>query len=90
MPAFKALVREQYFMLLIDEEAALAAIPGLLPESIDDRRAAFATLREVLRRAARSTTPRPSGWTAWPRSSASSTEPVTLVPRGASTVRKAS
>ena len=28
---FKALVREQYFMLLIDEEAALAAIPAMLP-----------------------------------------------------------
>ncbi|HSV23287.1 MAG TPA: DUF3141 domain-containing protein, partial [Xanthobacteraceae bacterium] len=28
---FKALIREQYFMLLIDEEAALAAIPDLLP-----------------------------------------------------------
>ena len=28
---FKALVREQFFMLLIDQEAALAAIPALLP-----------------------------------------------------------
>jgi hypothetical protein len=45
---FKALVREQYFMLLIDEAAALAAIPDLLPPSIDERRAAFAALREVL------------------------------------------
>ena len=31
LQAFKALVREQYFMLLIDEAAALAAIPSLLP-----------------------------------------------------------
>ena len=45
---FKALVREQYFMLLIDEAATLAAIPDLLPPSIDERRAAFAALREVL------------------------------------------
>ena len=28
---FKALIRAQYMMLKIDEEAALAAIPGLLP-----------------------------------------------------------
>ena len=28
---FKALVREQYYMLLVDEEATLAAIPDLLP-----------------------------------------------------------
>ena len=45
---FKALIREQYYMLMIDEEAALAAIPGLLPDSVDERRAGFATLREVL------------------------------------------
>ena len=35
---FKALVREQYLMLLIDEEAALARHPGLLPEPIEERR----------------------------------------------------
>jgi Protein of unknown function (DUF3141) len=29
---FKALVREQFFMLLIDWSAAVAAIPGLLPK----------------------------------------------------------
>ncbi len=45
---FKAVMREQYFMLLIDEDAALAALPKLLPESIEERRAAFAALREVL------------------------------------------
>ena len=45
---FKAMVRDQYFMLLIDEEAALAAIPGLLPKDIDDRRAALGKLRDVL------------------------------------------
>ncbi len=31
LPAFKALVREQFNMLLIDPEAALAAIPSMLP-----------------------------------------------------------
>jgi hypothetical protein len=45
---FKAAVRTQFLMLLIDEEAALAAIPSLLPEGLKERRAAFATLREVL------------------------------------------
>ena len=48
LPAFKALLREQYFMLLIDEAAALAAIPGLLPEALDERRAAFALLTSVV------------------------------------------
>lgn len=46
---FKALVREQYFMLLIDQEAALAAIPDLLPSDGKLRRKAFAGLRQVLR-----------------------------------------
>ncbi len=46
---FKAMVREQYFMLLIDEEAALAAIPGLLPADAEERRKAFALMRELLR-----------------------------------------
>ncbi|MCA1408924.1 DUF3141 domain-containing protein [Ensifer sp. IC3342] len=45
---FKALMRAQYFMLLIDEEAALGALPRLLPEGSVERRAAFAALREVL------------------------------------------
>jgi hypothetical protein len=48
LPEFKMLVREQFFMLLLDREAALAAIPKLLPESADDRRLAFAAIREVL------------------------------------------
>ena len=45
---FKALIREQFFMLLIDEEAALAAIPQLLPADRELRRKAFATLRQVV------------------------------------------
>ena len=45
---FKTLVREQYFMLLIDEDATLAAIPDLLPSDSTVRRRAFATLRQIL------------------------------------------
>jgi hypothetical protein len=45
---FKMTVREQFFMLLLDQEAAVAAIPKLLPESADERRAGFAAIREVL------------------------------------------
>ncbi len=45
---FKMLVREQFFMLLLDREAALAAIPKLLPDNMDERRRAFAAIRDVL------------------------------------------
>jgi Protein of unknown function (DUF3141) len=45
---FKMLVREQFFMLLLDREAALAAIPKLLPDNANERRAVFAAIREVL------------------------------------------
>jgi hypothetical protein len=48
LPEFKMLVREQFFMLLLDPEGALAAIPKLLPEDANQRRAAFAAMREVL------------------------------------------
>jgi hypothetical protein len=45
---FKALVREQFFMLLLDQEAALAAIPKMLPPNADERRASFAAIHDVL------------------------------------------
>jgi hypothetical protein len=45
---FKMLVREQFFMLLLDRGAALAAIPKLLPENMDERCRAFAVVEEVL------------------------------------------
>jgi hypothetical protein len=45
---FKAMVREQFFMLLIDQEKALAAIPALLPPGADDRQAALAAIRDVI------------------------------------------
>jgi hypothetical protein len=48
LPEFKMLVREQFFMLLLEREAALAAIPKLLPDSMDDRRKVFAAIQEVL------------------------------------------
>jgi Protein of unknown function (DUF3141) len=48
LPEFKMLVREQFFMLLLDREAALAAIPKLLPENKGERRKAFDAIQEVL------------------------------------------
>lgn len=48
LPEFKMLVREQFFMLLLDREAALAAIPKLLPDDANQRRAAFSAMRRVL------------------------------------------
>jgi uncharacterized protein DUF3141 len=45
---FKMLVREQFFMLLLDREAALAAIPKLLPDSMDERRKVFSSIQEIL------------------------------------------
>jgi hypothetical protein len=45
---FKALMREQYFMLLIDPEAAIAALPSLLPENMETRGKALAVIRQVL------------------------------------------
>jgi pimeloyl-ACP methyl ester carboxylesterase len=45
---FKQLVREQFFMLLIDEEAALAAIPSLLPAEAEARQTALAAIQEVV------------------------------------------
>jgi Protein of unknown function (DUF3141) len=45
---FKSLIREQYYMLLIDQAATLAAIPRLLPTDQETRRGAFAVLCHVL------------------------------------------
>jgi hypothetical protein len=45
---FKNLVREQFFMLLLDQEASLAAIPKMLPANAEARRKGLATIREVL------------------------------------------
>ena len=45
---FKMMVREQFFMLLLEPEASLAAIPKLLPQGEDERRAGLAVIREVV------------------------------------------
>jgi hypothetical protein len=48
LPEFKQAVREQYFMLLIDEAAALAAIPAFLPADIDERKKILSIVRRIL------------------------------------------
>jgi hypothetical protein len=48
LTAFKALVREQFLMLLIDKEAAVAAIPALLPPDAETRAKALDLIKEVL------------------------------------------
>jgi hypothetical protein len=48
LSVFKALVREQFNMLLIDTDAALAAIPSMLPPDAETRREAFGLIRQVL------------------------------------------
>ena len=45
---FKELVREQFFMLLVDPEAAIAALPSLLPDDMEARGKALALIRQVL------------------------------------------
>jgi hypothetical protein len=48
LPAFKTMVRDQFNMLLIDRDAALAAIPSMLPADADSRRTALDLIRQVL------------------------------------------
>ena len=45
---FKTLVREQFNILLIDEKAALAAIPSMLPQDVETREKAYGLINEVL------------------------------------------
>ncbi|MGB6348687.1 MAG: DUF3141 domain-containing protein [Pseudolabrys sp.] len=45
---FKALVREQFNILLIDEEAALAAIPSMLPPDMETREKGYGLIKQVL------------------------------------------
>ena len=45
---FKALMREQFYLLLIDQDAALAAIPKMLPEDTEVRRLALDAIKRVL------------------------------------------
>jgi hypothetical protein len=48
LSAFKALVREQFYMLLVDTEGALAAIPAMLPPDSELRHKAFNLIKQVL------------------------------------------
>jgi pimeloyl-ACP methyl ester carboxylesterase len=48
LSAFKAMVREQFYMLLIDTDAALAAIPAMLPDDPETRQKAFDLIMQVL------------------------------------------
>ena len=48
LAAFKALVREQYLMLLIDPEGAVAAIPSMLPADPEACREALELVKRVL------------------------------------------
>jgi hypothetical protein len=48
LPEFKAIVREQYFLLRLDEECAVAAIPALLPEDPKARAAALSDIRQII------------------------------------------
>jgi pimeloyl-ACP methyl ester carboxylesterase len=45
---FKTLVRDQFNILLIDQDAALAAIPSLLPSDAESREKAFSLINQIL------------------------------------------
>jgi hypothetical protein len=45
---FKAMLREQYFMLLLDQEAAIAAIPAMLPPEHETRSKALDLVARLL------------------------------------------
>ena len=45
---FKAIAREQFFLLQLDPEATLAAIPKMLPADLAERRKGLAAIRNVL------------------------------------------
>ena len=45
---FKALVREQFYILLIDQEAALTAIPSMLPPEMEAREKGYELIKQVM------------------------------------------
>ena len=47
-PEFKSLLREQFYILLLDQDGALAAIPKMLPRDAAQRRQAFDALTRIL------------------------------------------
>ena len=48
LSAFKELVREQFYILLIDMEAALAALPSMLPSDVETRRKALDIVQQIM------------------------------------------
>jgi pimeloyl-ACP methyl ester carboxylesterase len=48
LSAFKALVREQFYLLVLDTEAALAALPSMLPDNGEVRRKAFDLIKQIM------------------------------------------
>jgi hypothetical protein len=48
LAAFKTLVRDQYSMLLIDQSAAVASIPSMLPPEPDKRAKAVELITQVI------------------------------------------
>jgi len=48
LAAFKQLVRDQYFVLLIDADAAIAALPSMLPPERETRLKALELIKQVL------------------------------------------
>jgi Protein of unknown function (DUF3141) len=45
---FKAMAREQFYMLLLEPETTIEAIPSMLPSDLQQREKALAAIREVL------------------------------------------
>ena len=45
---FKQKLREQFFMLLLDEENAVRAIPAMLPEDREQREQAYAMVQQIM------------------------------------------
>jgi hypothetical protein len=52
---FKQVLREQYFILMLDRDGALAAIPGMLPASAASRQQALNLIRRTVEAAGRAT-----------------------------------
>ena len=45
---FKERVREQFYILLIDMEAALAALPSMFPADVETRHEAFDLVKQIM------------------------------------------
>ena len=49
LQAFKQTLREQYFSLVLDPEAALAAIPAMLPDDAASRAQVLEAIRRIVK-----------------------------------------